>query len=213
MIAGEIWTQPVSAILDGLRLIQRFMLVLGPVSSLFDFLTFYVLFHLFKAGEALFQTGWFVESLATQVLVIFVIRTRHRPWHSRPHPVLAGLTLGGAAIGALLPLTPLGAFFGFVPPPVSFYVFLAAAVLAYLMLVELVLPVHGVRATPRLFRGRPPRKPDERTISNGTPPSGKELRTWRTPSRRPWRLPASCWALRRASCSHRSSPCRSLWSR
>src|SRR4029079_866750 len=76
-----------------LRLIQRFMVVLGPVSSLFDFLTFFALLHLFKANEALFQTGWFVESLATQVLVIFVIRTRGRPWHSRPHPALVGLTL------------------------------------------------------------------------------------------------------------------------
>ncbi|MGE5505085.1 MAG: magnesium-translocating P-type ATPase [Actinomycetota bacterium] len=121
-----------------LKLIQHFMLVLGPVSSLFDFLTFYVLFQVFGAGEMLFQTGWFIESLATQVLVIFVIRTRHRPWHSRPHPVLAGLTLGAATIGALLPLTPLGRFFGFVPPPMSFYLFLAAAVLAYLALVELV---------------------------------------------------------------------------
>jgi Mg2+-importing ATPase len=136
-----------------LRLIQRFMLVLGPVSSLFDFLTFYALLHLFDAGEALFQTGWFVESLATQVLVIFVIRTRHAPWSSRPHPVLAGLTLGAAAIGALLPLTPLGAFFGFVAPPVSFYLFLATAVVTYLALVEMVkrlffryvAPQQGVR--------------------------------------------------------------------
>ncbi len=114
------------------------MLVLGPVSSLFDFLTFYALLHLFGAGEALFQTGWFVESLATQVLVIFVIRTRRSPWRSRPHPVLAALTLGAAAVGALLPLTPLGAFFGFVAPPASFYLFLAAAVAAYLVLVEAV---------------------------------------------------------------------------
>jgi P-type Mg2+ transporter len=121
-----------------LRLIQRFMLVLGPVSSLFDFLTFYALLHLFGAGEALFQTGWFVESLATQVLVIFVIRTRHSPWLSRPHPVLTGLTLGTAAVGALLPLTPLGAFFGFVAPPLAFYLFLAAAVVTYLVLVEIV---------------------------------------------------------------------------
>ena len=67
-----------------IRLIQQFMLVLGPVSSLFDFLTFFALLSLFGAGEALFQTGWFVESLATQVLVIFVIRTRHAPWSSRP---------------------------------------------------------------------------------------------------------------------------------
>lgn len=120
-----------------LRLIQRFMLVLGPVSSLFDFLTFYALLHLFNADEAFFQTGWFVESLSTQVLVIFVIRTRRSPWRSRPHPVLAGLTVGVAAIGALLPLTPLGAFFGFVAPPLSFYLFLAAAVVTYLVLVEI----------------------------------------------------------------------------
>jgi Mg2+-importing ATPase len=121
-----------------LRLIQRFMLVLGPVSSLFDFLTFFALLHLFKANEALFQTGWFVESLSTQVLVIFVIRTRARPWSSKPHPTLVALTLAAAAIGAALPLTPLGAFFGFVALPVPFYAFLAAAVLAYLALVEAI---------------------------------------------------------------------------
>ena len=121
-----------------MRLIKRFMLVLGPVSSLFDFLTFAALLHLLHAAEALFQTGWFVESLATQVLVIFVIRTRGSPWRSRPHPVLIGLTLGAAAVGALLPLTPLGAFFGFVAPPLSFYLFLAAAVATYLVLVEIV---------------------------------------------------------------------------
>ncbi|MCW2239144.1 cation transporting ATPase C-terminal domain-containing protein [Azospirillum canadense] len=132
-----------------LRLIQRFMLVLGPVSSLFDFLTFYALLHLFGAGEALFQTGWFVESLATQVLVIFVIRTRRAPWHSWPHPVLAGLTLGAASIGALLPLTPLGAFFGFVTPPPTFYLFLAAAVVTYLALVEMVKRMFFRRIAPR----------------------------------------------------------------
>ena len=139
-----------------LHLIQRFMLVLGPVSSLFDFLTFYALLHLFGAGEALFQTGWFVESLATQVLVIFVIRTRRSPWSSRPHPVLAGLTLGAAAIGALLPLTPLGAFFGFVAPPVSFYLFLAAAVVAYLTLVELVKRLFFRYYAPRRPTATPP---------------------------------------------------------
>ena len=80
-----------------LRLIQRFMLVLGPVSSLFDFLTFYALLRLFDANEAFFQTGWFVESLCTQVLVIFVIRSRGSPWHSRPHPALTALTLGAVA--------------------------------------------------------------------------------------------------------------------
>jgi Mg2+-importing ATPase len=134
-VDAEALAQPVQW---DLPLIQRFMLVLGPVSSLFDFLTFYALLHLFGAGEALFQTGWFIESLATQVLVIFVIRTRGRPWHSRPHPVLAALTLGAAVAGALLPLTPLAGFFGFVAPPAVFYLFLGAAVVIYLCVVELV---------------------------------------------------------------------------
>ncbi|WP_244592243.1 cation transporting ATPase C-terminal domain-containing protein [Azospirillum palustre] len=132
-----------------LRLIQRFMLVLGPVSSLFDFLTFYALLHLFNADEALFQTGWFVESLATQVLVIFVIRTRRSPWLSRPNAILAGLSLGAAAVGALLPLTPLASFFGFVVPPTSFYLFLVAAVVTYLVLVEIIKQVFFRYVAPR----------------------------------------------------------------
>jgi P-type Mg2+ transporter len=118
--------------------IERFMLVLGPVSSLFDFLTFFALIQLFGAGEAAFQTGWFIESLATQSLVIFVIRTRGRPWHSRPHPLLAGLSIGVVALGLIITLTPLGSLFGFVLPPPGFYVFLMVTVAAYLILVEAV---------------------------------------------------------------------------
>src|SRR5690242_16219034 len=68
--------------------IRDFMMTLGPVSSLFDFLTFGLLIWGFHASEAMFQTGWFVESLATQVLVIFVIRTRGNPFANRPHPLL-----------------------------------------------------------------------------------------------------------------------------
>src|SRR3984893_7056085 len=72
-----------------MRFIRNFMLVMGPVSSVFDFLTFALLLLVFHAGEALFQTGWFIESLATQVMVIFVLRTRRNPLRSRPHPLLA----------------------------------------------------------------------------------------------------------------------------
>jgi Mg2+-importing ATPase len=125
-----------------IKLIERFMLVLGPVSSLFDFLTFYALLSLFGAGEAMFQTGWFIESLATQSLVIFVIRTRGLPWRTRPHPLLAGLSIGAVAVGILIPMTPLGALFGFVLPPPAFYAFLAAAVAAYLLLVEAVKRIY-----------------------------------------------------------------------
>jgi P-type Mg2+ transporter len=71
-----------------IKLIERFMLALGPISSLFDFLTFFAWLWLFGAGQAMFQTGWFIESLATQSLVIFIIRTRGPPWRSWPHPLL-----------------------------------------------------------------------------------------------------------------------------
>jgi Mg2+-importing ATPase len=121
-----------------IRLIERFMLVLGPISSIFDFLTFFALIWLFGAGQAMFQTGWFIESLATQSLVVFVVRTRGSPWRSRPHPLLTGLTIGVVAVGLFIPLTPIGALFGFVTPPVSFYLFVAATVTAYLLFVEYV---------------------------------------------------------------------------
>jgi Mg2+-importing ATPase len=117
-------------------LIERFMLVLGPVSSLFDFLTFFVLLRLLGVDAAQFQTGWFVESLATQALVVFVIRTRGPFWRSRPHPILTTLSLGVVAVGLILPWTPAGAWFGLVHLTFSFYLFLVAAVAGYLALVE-----------------------------------------------------------------------------
>ncbi|MBI4693832.1 MAG: magnesium-translocating P-type ATPase [Gammaproteobacteria bacterium] len=116
--------------------IRDFMIAIGPVSSLFDFLTFYVLLFVLHANEALFQTGWFVESLATQVLVIFVIRAPGNPLLSRPHPVLAATSFGIVAIAALLPFTPLAPFFGFVAPPPQFYAILVVMVVAYLAIVE-----------------------------------------------------------------------------
>ena len=118
------------------RLIARFMLVFGPVSSVFDFLTFYALITLFGAGEAAFQTGWFIESLATQVLVIFAIRTRRFLFRSRPHPLLAVLAVAIVLLAVGLPFTPPGRWFGFVAPPAGFFAYLAVAIAAYLLLVE-----------------------------------------------------------------------------
>jgi Mg2+-importing ATPase len=89
------------------------------------------------ADEKLFQTGWFVESLCTQVLVIFIIRTRGNPFKSRPHPVLVATSLGVALVGAVLPFTPVGSYFGLVPPPAMFYFILAGMALAYLVVVEI----------------------------------------------------------------------------
>jgi Mg2+-importing ATPase len=121
-----------------MRLIRDFMWALGPVSSLFDFLTFYVLLALFQAHEALFRTGWFIESLATQVLVIFVIRTRASPFASRPHPALAAIAIAVVALAVALPFTPLAAPLGFVAPPPAFLAVLALLVTAYLVLAQLV---------------------------------------------------------------------------
>jgi len=112
------------------------MLVVGPVSSIFDFLTFWVMLHVFRAGEALFHTGWFVESLSTQLLVVFVIRTRGNPLRSRPSGALALTTLAIVAIAALLPYSPLGGRLGFVPVPGQFFLILAGMVVAYLFLVQ-----------------------------------------------------------------------------
>jgi Mg2+-importing ATPase len=123
-------------ILD-LNFIRNFMLVIGPISSVFDFLTFYVMMVVLQADAQLFQTGWFVESLCTQVLVIFIIRTRGNPLKSRPHPLLIGTSLAVVAIAVLLPFTPIGTYFGFVPPPAKFYFILGAMVLVYLLIVEL----------------------------------------------------------------------------
>ena len=119
-----------------MRVIRDFMLFIGPISSIFDFLTFYVLLHYFHAGEQLFHTGWFVESLATQTLVLFVIRTMGDPLRSRPSRALTLTTLGIVAIGATLPATPLAAMLGFTRFPLAYFSFLVVATLTYLALVE-----------------------------------------------------------------------------
>ncbi len=121
-----------------IRLVRDFMWAIGPVSSLFDFLTFWLLLRLFGAQEAMFQTGWFIESLCTQVLVIFVIRTRGNPLKSRPHPWLVLASLAVLAAACVLPYSRLGAWFGFAPLPPAFFGVLALLVPAYLLTVEFI---------------------------------------------------------------------------
>jgi len=117
--------------------IQQFMLLFGPISSLYDFLTFYILLALFHAPPELFRAGWFVESLATQTLVIFVIRTAGNPLQSRPSPALVTTVLAVAGAGAALPFTPLAPVLGFASPPPVLLAVLALLVVTYLCLVEL----------------------------------------------------------------------------
>jgi Mg2+-importing ATPase len=119
-----------------ISLIRNFMVFIGPISSLFDFLTFYVLLHFFRTSEAQFHTGWFVESLATQTLVLFVIRTSKNPLRSRPSSPLLATCLGVVAIGIYLPFSPLAGMLGFTPLPAAYFAFLAVATAAYLLLVE-----------------------------------------------------------------------------
>jgi P-type Mg2+ transporter len=121
-----------------IKLIRNFMLFIGPVSSIFDFLTFFVMLRVFNAGAVLFHTGWFVESLATQTLVLFIIRTAGSPLRSRPSLPLTLTTLLIVAVGCVLPYTPLAGPLGFTPLPILYFLFLAGMVVSYLLLVEVV---------------------------------------------------------------------------
>jgi Mg2+-importing ATPase len=134
-----------------IKFIRNFMIVLGSVSSLFDFITFGFLLWIMQASEAVFQTSWFVESLATQTLVIFVIRTRNLAFHSRPHPLLIATSLAVVGAAFALPYTTVGQWFGLVPLPARFLFAISAIAVCYLLLAEAVkrafyrlLPPRGV---------------------------------------------------------------------
>jgi Mg2+-importing ATPase len=117
-------------------MIQRFMFGLGPVSSLYDFLTFGVMLGVFRAPPEVFRAGWFIESLATQTLVIFVIRTAGNPFRSRPSAPLLASVCGAVLAGLAVVLTPLGGAIGFAPLPPVFFAVLALLVVTYLGLVQ-----------------------------------------------------------------------------
>jgi len=120
-----------------MTLIRNFMIFIGPISSIYDFLTFYVLLRIFHAGQPEFHTGWFVESLATQTLVLFVIRTTKNPLKSRPSLPLATTTILIVLLGIWMPYSPLAHRLGFTPLPGPFFTFLAGSIVTYLLLVEL----------------------------------------------------------------------------
>ncbi len=118
-------------------LIFRFMLVFGPASSVYDFLTFGLMLKVFHAHESLFQSGWFVESFCTQTLVIFLLRTQRIPfWRSRPSRPLFVTTLICVGVAVVLPYSPLADLLGFQALPFNFFLALAGMVITYLVLVE-----------------------------------------------------------------------------
>ncbi len=127
--------------------IRQFMLYMGPVSSLFDFLTFFIMIVAFNIplvgstlhDQSLFQTAWFIESLCSQILVVFVIRTRRKPfWKSKPSKYLIVSALTILAFALILPFTPLGEIFGFIAPPSLFFIILTLLLGAYLLLAEVI---------------------------------------------------------------------------
>ncbi len=118
------------------RFMKRFMIVFGLISSIFDLLTFYFLYSHFHLPAAAFQTGWFVESLATQTLVIYSIRTRRLIFRSRPSMYVILTTITIVALGFAVPFTFLGAYFGFQPLPHTVLITIGLLVTGYLVLVE-----------------------------------------------------------------------------
>ncbi|MCI4679142.1 magnesium-translocating P-type ATPase [Rhodoblastus acidophilus] len=117
--------------------VRKFMLIFGPLSSVFDYVTFALLLWAFKTNESLFHTGWFVESMATQVMVIFLIRTTD-PLRDRPHPALVATTMSAFLAALALPFSPLASWLGFVPLPGPLLAALAAVTAAYLLAVYFV---------------------------------------------------------------------------
>jgi len=117
--------------------VRKFTLFFGPFSSLYDFLTYGIMLFIFAASAELFQSGWFVESFWTEVLVIFVIRTRRIPFFSsRPGKWLTILTLSCVLFGTMVPFTPLGRLLEFAALPSSYWILLVLMVATYLLLVE-----------------------------------------------------------------------------
>jgi Mg2+-importing ATPase len=124
-----------------MRAVLRFTLVMGPLSSLFDAATFVMLLGVFGAGVEMFRTAWFVESILTQILVIFVIRTAAPCWRSRPHRFLVFTSLGALAAALILALTPLGHPLGFIALPAPVLLSILAIAAFYLVLAELLKPL------------------------------------------------------------------------
>ncbi len=127
----------------------RFAAVMGPLSSLFDFLTFGLLTLVFSATPDEFRTIWFLESMATQILVIFIIRTNGRPWSDLPRPALVGSSLAALLAAMIVPFTPLGTWFGFVAPPAIVVASTGCLVVLYLTAAELLKPLAIARIRTR----------------------------------------------------------------
>jgi len=162
--------------------VRRFMSVFGPISSIFDFTTFFVMLAILHASHDEFRSGWFVESLATQTLVVFLIRTRRTPFtRSAPSMLMIITPVVCAITGAVLPFSPLADFLGFTALPLSFFLILVGMIATYLVLVEIAktrfYAVHSHPERPRLT-------PDERHQRHVTRRARRFTRHTAAPARR-----------------------------
>jgi len=127
--------------------IARFMIFIGPISSIFDIVTFLVMWNVFGANsveqQSLFQSGWFVVGLLTQTLIVHMIRTQHIPFiQSRAAMPVIMLTASIMAFGIYLPFSPLGEHLGMVPLPLSYFAWLAGILLSYCILTQVVKQIY-----------------------------------------------------------------------
>jgi Mg2+-importing ATPase len=123
--------------------IGRFMLFIGPISSIFDYTTFALMWFVFgansEAKQSLFQTGWFIEGLLSQTLIVHLIRTEKIPFvQSVAAPSLLILTSAIMLVGVYLPFSPLAAYFGLQPLPLAYFAWLGVTLLGYCLLVQLI---------------------------------------------------------------------------
>jgi len=122
-----------------IKYVMKFMMFFGPLSSVFDYMTWGIMIFIYHANQATFATCWFIESMCTQLLVIHIIRTGKIPFiESWPSPFLIFTSIYITSIALVLPYTPLGAYFKFVMPPATFFIFLLCMVVTYLWLVQLL---------------------------------------------------------------------------
>jgi Mg2+-importing ATPase len=133
-----------------IRALTRFIVLIGPCSSVFDYTTFYLMLRVFDCADVstpaaaahsqrLFQTGWFVESLLTQTLIVHIIRTRRIPFvQSRASGAVLATSAAIMAVGVTLPFTRLGGYLGFTALPAPYWPYLAATLLGYVALTQVV---------------------------------------------------------------------------
>jgi Mg2+-importing ATPase len=121
-----------------LKQLKNFMIIFGLHSSVFDYLTFFVLYKLYKANEQVFHTAWFIESICSELLILFVVRTHKSLLKSMPGKLLILLSIVAFVITIILPFTPLAADLGFVVPPLQLFGVIAGILLLYVLTADII---------------------------------------------------------------------------